>query len=41
MWPFYASGPGWHSTPVTAASTAVAVASVDFTAGPVDEEVVG
>ena len=40
MWPFYASG-RWHSTPVTAASTAVAVASVDFTAGPVDEEVVG
>lgn len=40
-WPFYASGPGWHSTPVTAASGAVVAASVDFTAGPVDEEVVG
>ena len=40
-WPFYASGPGWHSTPVTSVSAPETVASVDFRAGPVDEEVMG
>jgi len=40
-WPFYASGPGWHPTSIVAASDAVTVSSVDFTAGPVDEHVVG
>jgi SAM-dependent methyltransferase len=40
-WPFYASGAGWHATPVTAASAPVITASADFTAGLVDEEVAG
>jgi predicted RNA methylase len=40
-WPFYASGPGWHPTSIVAASDAVTVSSVDFTAGPVDEHVAG
>jgi predicted RNA methylase len=40
-WPFYASEPGWHRTPVAPASDAVTVMHVDFTAGPVDEVVAG
>ena len=40
-WPFYASGPGWHPTPIAAASDVVTVLSVDFAAGPVDEHVSG
>lgn len=40
-WPFYASGPGWYPTPVTPVSDPVTVARVDFTAGVLDEEVVG
>ena len=40
-WPFYASGPGWHPTPVTATSTAVVTATVEFAAGRIDEQVAG
>ncbi len=40
-WPFYASGPGWHPTSVTAASDAVTVMRVDFAAGVIDELVAG
>ena len=40
-WPFYASGPGWHPTSVTAASDVVTVMRVDFAAGAVDEVVAG
>ena len=40
-WPFYASGPGWHPTPVTATSTAVVTATVEFAAGRIDEQVTG
>ncbi len=40
-WPFYAHGSGWHTTPVQAVSEAVTVLSVDFTAGPIDEDVCG
>jgi predicted RNA methylase len=40
-WPFYASGPGWHPTPIEPVSDAVTVAEVDFTAGPVAEQVAG
>jgi SAM-dependent methyltransferase len=40
-WPFYASGPGWHPTPIEPASDAVTVSDVDFTAGPVADHVVG
>jgi len=40
-WPFYASSAGWHPTPVTAASDAITVSSVDFSAGPVGEHVAG
>jgi hypothetical protein len=40
-WPFYASGPGWHPTSVTAASDVVTVARVDFAAGAIDEVVAG
>jgi hypothetical protein len=40
-WPFYASGPGWHPTPVEAVSDVVAVLSVDFTSGVIDEDVGG
>jgi SAM-dependent methyltransferase len=40
-WPFYASGPGWYPTPVTATSVPVVTACVDFAAGPVAEEVAG
>ena len=40
-WPFYASGPGWHPTPIEPASDVVTVSSVDFGAGPVAEQVAG
>lgn len=40
-WPFYASGAGWHTTPVTATSATVVTASIDFAAGIVDEDVEG
>jgi predicted RNA methylase len=40
-WPFYASGPGWHPTPVATTSAAVVTASVEFAAGPIDEQVAG
>ena len=40
-WPFYASGPGWQATPVTATSGPVVTATVDFAAGPVDPQVAG
>jgi predicted RNA methylase len=40
-WPFYASGPGWHPTSVTAASDVLTVLRVDFAAGAVDEVVAG
>jgi hypothetical protein len=40
-WPFYASGAGWHPTPVIAASDAITVSRVDFTAGLVGEDVSG
>lgn len=40
-WPFYADGPGWYATPVEAVSDVVTVVSVDFGAGPVDEDVSG
>jgi SAM-dependent methyltransferase len=39
-WPFY-TGPGWHPTPVTAASDVVDVLKVDFTAGQIDADVAG
>jgi predicted cobalt transporter CbtA len=40
-WPFYASGDGWHTTAVTAASEIVEVVQVDFAAGPIHELVTG
>jgi SAM-dependent methyltransferase len=40
-WPFYTSGPGWHPTPITAASAPLAISRVDFTAGLVDADVAG
>jgi SAM-dependent methyltransferase len=40
-WAFYASGPGWYPTTISAVSEAVPVRSVDFAAGPVDETVAG
>ena len=40
-WPFYASGPGWHPTPIEPASDVVCVSRVDFGAGPVTEQVAG
>jgi predicted RNA methylase len=40
-WPFYASGPGWHPTSVTAVSDVVEVMRVDFAAGAVEELVTG
>jgi SAM-dependent methyltransferase len=40
-WPFYASGPGWHPTPVTAAGDAVTIMRADFAAGRVEELVAG
>ena len=40
-WPFFASGPGWHPTPIEAASDVVTVSRVDFGAGPVVEQVAG
>jgi SAM-dependent methyltransferase len=40
-WPFYASGPGWHPTPVSPAGAKVVVADLDFAAGLVEEGVIG
>jgi SAM-dependent methyltransferase len=40
-WPFFMSGPGWHPTPITAASDMVTVSNIDFAAGAVDEDVAG
>jgi Ribosomal protein L11 methyltransferase (PrmA) len=40
-WPFYASGPGWHPTPITAASETVTVMSTDFGDGVIEEVVRG
>jgi predicted RNA methylase len=40
-WPFFASGPGWHPTPIAPASDAITIARVDFAAGPVTEQVAG
>jgi Ribosomal protein L11 methyltransferase (PrmA) len=40
-WPFYASGPGWHPTPIRPASDAVTVMSADFSHGVVEEMVTG
>jgi SAM-dependent methyltransferase len=39
-WPFYASGAGWHQTPVAAASDAITVSRVDFS-DLVGEDVAG
>ena len=40
-WPFYAAGPGWLPTPVTATSAAVVSATVDFAQGFIGEQVAG
>jgi predicted RNA methylase len=40
-WPFYATGPGWHATPIEAVSDVVTVMSADFTAGMIGEDVAG
>jgi hypothetical protein len=40
-WPFYATGPGWHRTPIRAVSKKVTILTVDFTAAAIDETVTG